>query len=205
MAVLGAGIVALATAASLPAAGRAPVPASASGANAPVAGVGLGVGGPGVQGVQGNTATYDPRVGVVAPRAARSRTTAYAESLLPPGLGIMTTCFCMRWGVHHDGVDLAAPMLTPIYAAAPGVVKEAGPDPGFGNKVVITHDATTETMYGHMERVLVRNGQRVRAGQLIALVGSRGQSTGPHLHFEVHLLGVPVDPVPWLKLHGIKY
>jgi len=117
----------------------------------------------------------------------------------------MTSCFCMRWGVHHDGIDLAAPMLTPIYAAQAGVVKEAGADPGFGNKVVITHDTKTDTLYGHMEKILVREGERIRAGQLIALIGNRGQSTGPHLHFEVHLLGTPVDPVPWLERRGVKF
>ncbi|MGB9377779.1 MAG: M23 family metallopeptidase [Mycobacteriales bacterium] len=198
-AVLGAGIVALGTAASLQPPDR---PASAvASADSPVAGIGLG---DGIPNVHGSAAHFDPRIGFSTGRATRSRP-AKPISILPIGVAHMTTCFCMRWGVHHDGIDLAAPMLTPIYAAKAGVVKDAGPAEGFGNKVVITHDSRTETLYGHMEKVLVHPGERVRAGQLIALVGSRGNSTGPHLHFEVHLNGTPVDPVPWLERYGIKY
>lgn len=199
-AILGAGIVALATAASLQPQGHA-TPAAAASVDSPVAGIGLG---DGVPAVHGTAARFDPRVGFVTPRATRNRApqTIY---ILPIGVSRMTTCFCMRWGEFHTGVDLAAPMLTPIYAAKAGVVKEAGEAPGFGNAVIITHDTRTETLYGHMEKVLVRKGERVRAGQLIALVGSRGVSTGPHLHFEVHIQGTPVDPVPWLARNGIKY
>jgi murein DD-endopeptidase MepM/ murein hydrolase activator NlpD len=110
----------------------------------------------------------------------------------------------MRWGRFHDGIDLAAPFGTPIYAVADGVVEKAGPDAGFGNLIVIRHDKDTETEYGHEEAILVRKGQRVHAGQLIALVGSRGVSTGPHLHFMVKVDGVAVDPVPWLARRGVK-
>lgn len=193
-AVLGAGIVAVATAASLPTQNQ-PLPTARSVASA---GAGNGVGDAG-------SARYDPRVGFVAPRAARTRATPLVPILLPDGAGRFTSCFCPRWGAFHSGIDLAAPMLTPIYAAAGGVVKESGAAPGYGNAVVITHDATTDTLYGHMEKILVREGQQVRAGQLIALVGNRGRSTGPHLHFEVHLDGTPVNPLPWLERRGISY
>lgn len=200
-AILGAGIVALATAASLqPAVSTLPAAAAAT-ADSPVAGIGLG---DGVPAVHGTSAFYDPRVGFAAPRAARVRP-AQPVSLLPLGVARFTSCFCPRWGTFHNGIDLAAPMFTPIYAAAAGTVEEAGAESGFGNVVRIRHNASTETLYGHMERILVREGQRVRAGQLIALVGNRGFSTGPHLHFEVHLLGTPIDPVPWLERRGIRY
>ena len=78
----------------------------------------------------------------------------------------------------------------------------AGPASGFGNAVVIAHGNEVETVYGHMRYWFVRSGQRVRAGQLIALVGSEGHSTGPHLHFEVHLAGKLTDPAAWLAAHG---
>ncbi len=202
-AILGAGIVALATAASLPGSNTGTLPAAASvSVDSPVAGLGRS---DGVPAVHGTAARYDPRVGIVAPRAARSRPKTVTGSLLPRGVGRLTSCFCPRWGSFHNGLDIAAPMLTPIYAASAGVVTEAGPKSGFGNWVVIAHDSTTDTLYGHMEKVLVREGQKVRAGQLIALVGNRGFSTGPHLHFEVHLNGTPVNPTPWLERRGIRY
>lgn len=184
----------MATAASLP--DRPETLPAARSAQSSVTGSGLGDAG---------SARFDPRVGFVSPRAARTRTTPLEPSLLPIGVGRFTSCFCPRWGAFHSGIDLAGPMLTPIYAAAGGVVKEAGAAPGYGNVVVITHSTSTDTLYGHMELVLVREGQRVRAGQLIALLGNRGRSTGPHLHFEVHLDGTPVNPVPWLERRDIKY
>jgi murein DD-endopeptidase MepM/ murein hydrolase activator NlpD len=79
----------------------------------------------------------------------------------------------------------------------------AGPSNGFGNLIVIKHADGTETWYGHEEAVLVSVGQYVRAGQRIALVGSLGESTGPHLHFQVMVHGTAVDPVPWLAARGV--
>ena len=118
----------------------------------------------------------------------------------------LTSGFGPRWGSMHSGVDLAAPMLTPEYAAMDGVVLEAGPASGFGNVVYIQHENGDVTVYGHMEQILVSAGQVVQAGDTIALVGSRGQSTGPHLHFEVHvggLNGPKVDPMAWLRERGV--
>jgi murein DD-endopeptidase MepM/ murein hydrolase activator NlpD len=123
-----------------------------------------------------------------------------------PNTGPMTSCFCMRWGEMHWGIDLAGPLGSPILAVGDGVVLQAGPQEGFGNWVVIQHSNGDVSIYGHMRYYFVHAGEKVKAGQKIALVGSEGQSTGPHLHFEVHkggLNGTKIDPVPWLKARGI--
>ncbi len=96
----------------------------------------------------------------------------------------------------HAGLDFAAPQGTPIYATADGVVTLAGnTGNGYGNHVVINHGYNYETLYGHMVRVKVRQGQKVNRGEVIGWVGSTGKSTGPHCHYEVHKNGTPVDPI----------
>lgn len=96
----------------------------------------------------------------------------------------------------HAGLDFTAPQGTPIYATADGVVKTAGfSDGGYGNHVVINHGYGYETLYGHMYRLKVRSGQRVKRGDLIGYVGNTGKSTGPHCHYEVHKNGQKLDPV----------
>lgn len=96
---------------------------------------------------------------------------------------------------HHAGVDLAAPRGTSIAAAGDGQVIFAGKRRGYGNTVVIEHADGRRTLYAHAERLLVRSGERVRAGQPIATVGTTGRATGPHLHFEVIEAGRRVDPL----------
>jgi murein DD-endopeptidase MepM/ murein hydrolase activator NlpD len=106
----------------------------------------------------------------------------------------------------HWGIDLAAPKLTPEYAAEDGVVVRAGAASGFGQAVYILGVSGDVTVYGHMEKILVSAGDVVEAGDTIALEGSRGQSTGPHLHFEVHSGGMDgkrIDPVAWLRDRGV--
>jgi murein DD-endopeptidase MepM/ murein hydrolase activator NlpD len=105
----------------------------------------------------------------------------------------------------HNGIDLAAPIGTPIYAAAAGTVTVAGPrDPaGFDQAVYINDDDGTVTWYGHIDSWLVHVGDHVSGGQKIATVGDRGNATGPHLHFEVHAPH-PVDPIRWLRQHGVS-
>jgi murein DD-endopeptidase MepM/ murein hydrolase activator NlpD len=96
----------------------------------------------------------------------------------------------------HAGLDFAAPQGTPIYATANGTIVTAGnTGNGYGNHVVINHGYGYETLYGHMFRVKVRVGQKVKRGEIIGWVGSTGKSTGPHCHYEVHRNGDPVDPV----------
>ncbi|MFW0873011.1 peptidoglycan DD-metalloendopeptidase family protein [Rhodococcoides corynebacterioides] len=113
----------------------------------------------------------------------------------------LTSGFGMRWGSMHQGIDLAGPIGTPIYAAADGVVRDAGPASGFGQWVVLDHQQdgrTFSTVYGHIDSFSVAAGQPVRAGQVIATLGNRGESTGPHLHFEIweggRTGGTAIDP-----------
>ena len=96
----------------------------------------------------------------------------------------------------HKGLDFTAPQGTPIYATGNGTVTEASfSASGFGNHIIINHGYGYETLYGHMVRMKVREGQKVKRGELIGWVGSTGKSTGPHCHYEVHINGVEVDPV----------
>jgi len=96
----------------------------------------------------------------------------------------------------HYGLDFAAPQGTPIYATADGIATTAGSTGnGYGNHVVINHGYGYETLYGHMVRVKVKNGQAVKRGEVIGWVGSTGKSTGPHCHYEVHKYGDKIDPI----------
>ena len=96
----------------------------------------------------------------------------------------------------HKGLDFTAPQGTPIYATGNGVVSESGySESGFGNHVEINHGYGYETVYGHMVKVKVHRGQKVKRGEVIGWVGSTGKSTGPHCHYEVHINGNAVDPV----------
>ena len=136
---------------------------------------------------------------LAASRAAR------APKFFLPVDGTMTTCFCQRWGSMHWGVDLAAPLGTPILAASDGVVIKAGPASGYGNAIYLQDADGDVQIYGHMRYLLVEPGQLVSAGDVIAKVGNEGQSTGPHLHFEIHrgeLGGKPIDPATWLADRG---
>lgn len=99
----------------------------------------------------------------------------------------------------HAGIDLAGPMGTPIYATADGIVDRAEWSGGYGNLVEIEHGKGLQTRFGHLSRMLVTPGQRVTRGQLIALMGSTGRSTGSHLHYEVRIDGHAVNPVPFLQ------
>lgn len=101
----------------------------------------------------------------------------------------------------HGGIDFAAPTGTPIQAARDGEVLFAGTRGGYGNTVVIDHGGKTETLYAHASELLVKAGDKVRAGDEIAKVGSTGRSTGPHLHFEIREGGKRVDPGPLLGVN----
>ncbi len=132
---------------------------------------------------------------------------ARPKTVLPVDGARFTSGFGSRWGTFHYGIDLAAPIGTPEYAAADGVVVRAGAASGFGLAVYVLHENGDVTVYGHMEEILVEPGQYVDAGETIALLGNRGQSTGPHLHFEVHEGGMDgrrIDPVEWLAERGVE-
>ncbi|GAC68211.1 M23 family metallopeptidase [Gordonia soli] len=141
-----------------------------------------------------------------AQREALARRPLFA-SPIPMGKYDFTSSFAMRWGSFHGGIDMAAPLGTPIHSATDGVVIAAGPASGYGNWVQVRAADGTVTMYGHMASsgVLVQKGQHVTAGDVIALVGSEGFSTGPHCHFEVWKNGTTkIDPMPWLAQHGVQ-
>jgi murein DD-endopeptidase MepM/ murein hydrolase activator NlpD len=136
-----------------------------------------------------------------AEREARLNRPQYAM----PTRGIFTSGFGYRWGVLHGGIDIANSIGTPILAAADGVVIDAGPTAGYGAWVKLRHADGTVTLYGHVNSWLVNIGERVMAGDQIATIGNRGNSTGPHLHFEVLLNGTDrVDPVGWLAKRGLS-
>jgi murein DD-endopeptidase MepM/ murein hydrolase activator NlpD len=122
-----------------------------------------------------------------------------AAGLVWPVLGPVTSPFGVRWGRMHEGIDIAAPSGTAIRAAAAGTVIYAGWLGGYGNLVVIDHGNGLATAYGHQSSLAAGSGQAVAQGQVIGYVGSTGHSTGPHLHFEVRVNGVPVDPLGYLS------
>lgn len=110
----------------------------------------------------------------------------------------ISSYFGPRWGRNHAGVDLAANTGVPIQAARAGTVVLAGTVSGYGETVILEHTDGTRTLYAHCSRLLVRAGQSVKQGDRIAEVGSTGQSTGPHLHFEIIVNGKPRDPLLYL-------
>lgn len=113
---------------------------------------------------------------------------AISNGYIWPAQGVLTSGYGWRWGRMHKGIDVAAPVGTPIYAAASGVVERSGWNSGgYGNLVDIRHPDGSLTRYAHNSRLLVSAGQRVRQGEQIAEMGSTGYSTGPHVHFEIHL------------------
>ena len=103
----------------------------------------------------------------------------------------------------HEGIDVSAPMGAPIVAPAAGVVVRVGREAGYGLVLEIDHGNGIETKYAHCSRVMVRRGQRVKRGQEIAAVGNSGLSTGPHLHYEIHINGKVVDPLTYVMPDAI--
>jgi len=121
-----------------------------------------------------------------------------AAGLIWPCDGVVVSSFGMRWGRMHEGIDIGCAYGTPNRAAASGTVIYAGWLGGYGNLVVVDHGNGLSTAYAHASSILVSVGQTVSQSQTVSLVGSTGHSTGPHLHFEVRVNGVAVDPLPYL-------
>lgn len=113
--------------------------------------------------------------------------------------GRYTSGFGRRWGRMHKGVDWACPVGTTVYASCGGTVIQASYSGGYGNCVVISHPDGRMTRYAHNSKLLVRVGQHVEQGQPIALSGSTGRSTGPHVHFELYINGSAVDPLKYIS------
>ncbi|KRQ86309.1 Murein DD-endopeptidase MepM [Caloramator mitchellensis] len=130
---------------------------------------------------------------------AHSGYVAFSGGFIRPSRGRLTSGFKFRWGRRHEGIDLASPTGTPIYAAASGKVIYAGWKSGYGKCIIISHSNGFTTLYGHASKLYVSIGEYVNKGEKIAAVGSTGRSTGPHLHFEVRKYGTPVDPLKYIR------
>ncbi|WP_233606563.1 M23 family metallopeptidase [Micromonospora sp. Llam0] len=139
--------------------------------------------------------------------AAQPSTAASTADWVTPMPGAqITSCYGQRWGVLHAGIDLALPAGTPVLAAGAGTVQVAGwAYTGYGISVVIDHGGGVLTHYAHLSATSVSVGDRVAPGDTIGAEGSTGDSTGPHLHFEVHVGGLwsQVDPAPSMRERGV--
>ncbi|MCX2729938.1 M23 family metallopeptidase [Saccharopolyspora sp. NFXS83] len=136
--------------------------------------------------------------------AASAQPAKASNGYVKPAEGTFTSGFGSRWGSTHKGIDIANSIGTPIVSVSGGEVISAGPASGFGQWVRVQHNDGTITVYGHVNTIDVSVGDKVSAGEKIATIGNKGQSTGPHLHFEVIEGGSKINPLPWLKEHGIS-
>lgn len=130
--------------------------------------------------------------------AATGQDVALGGAFIWPVIAPISSPFGPRWGRNHAGVDLAANMGDPIKAARDGTVLSAGEIQGYGQTIVLSHADGTRTLYAHCSALHVKAGDKVKQGQVIGLVGSTGQSTGPHLHFEIIVNDHARDPLLYL-------
>jgi len=140
------------------------------------------------------------------PSAATYRPTSVSiPSRMPVNGAALTSGYGMRWHPvlggrrAHKGVDLAEPVGSPVYATADGMVSRADWFSSYGLFISLEHGGNIQTRYGHLSRLNVAAGQAVHKGDLIGYVGTTGRSTGPHLHYEVRIAGVAVNPIPYLQ------
>ena len=155
-----------------------------------------------VEGLLAQSAALSARIQSAQSSAASSSTPVLSApssaGFVWPVHGVMTSSFGWRWGRMHEGIDIAVPSGTSVVAAMSGTVIVAGWMGGYGNLVVIDHGNGTSTAYAHNASVAAAVGQQVAQGQLIAYSGNTGNSTGPHVHFEVRVNGSPADPLGYL-------
>lgn len=123
----------------------------------------------------------------------------FTTKFLRPSVGVISSGFGRRWGRMHNGIDIASPKGTPIYAAENGKVIYSAWEKGYGKVIKIQHKNSVETIYGHCSKLIKTKGQNVKRGEKIAEIGSTGRSTGPHVHFEVRKNNKPVNPLIYLK------
>ncbi|MBI0298360.1 M23 family metallopeptidase [Streptomyces sp. PRKS01-29] len=166
--------------------------------------------------VGAGTAASAPSVSQAAAQAPAPKAPAKANGWETPvdkyAIGAAFGLAGNLWSHNHSGQDFVVPTGTPVHAAHGGVVVKAGPNgggdgPAYGNAIVIKHDNATYSQYAHLSRIDVRIGQSVSTGQQIGLSGSTGNSTGPHLHFEIRTTpnyGSAVEPLKFLRDHGVK-
>jgi murein DD-endopeptidase MepM/ murein hydrolase activator NlpD len=123
--------------------------------------------------------------------------------LLPLDDFIFTSPYGVRWGKLHAGIDLAAQEGTPYKSVHAGTVTKAGYSGGYGYAITVKQSDGTEVIYAHSRRLLVKVGDKVTAGQILGEVGNTGYSYGTHLHLEVHVRGMPTDPIGFLRARGV--
>lgn len=140
-----------------------------------------------------------PELTAVSMASAASRGSSSSSGIAWPLRGPINSSFGARWGSVHTGLDIGGSTGTPYFSAAAGKVVSAGYSGGYGNRIVIDHGNGVKTLYAHSSKLLVSVGQQVTQGQRIGLVGSTGNSTGSHLHFEVILNGSQVNPSNYLR------
>jgi len=145
----------------------------------------------------GGLATAEPNAARPSAKPG-SHAPALRGELSWPLRGVLYARFGRKGAEAHDGIDLAAPLGTPIKTAHPGTVLYAGEQKGYGLIAIVEHANGLTTLYAHNRDLRVKTGQQVREGQVIATVGESGRTTGPHLHFEVRKDGIPVDPLDYL-------
>ncbi len=121
-----------------------------------------------------------------------------ADGYFSSGFGVRVSPLGDAQEKMHEGLDIAGPVGTPIKSPASATVIYAGKKSGYGSIVILDHGYGLETWYGHTSKILVKPGQLIRRGQSIALIGNSGHSTGPHLHYEVRVHGIPVDPLAYI-------
>lgn len=141
------------------------------------------------------------RVSSRKPRSKRKQAPqkTYTRYLIWPVDGVLTSRFGPRGRSTHEGIDIGAKTGTPVFAAADGTVKFSGWGPtGYGRMIILKHPNRLTTVYAHNSRNLVKKGQKVTKGQIIAHVGATGRASGPHLHFEVRNDTHPKDPLLYL-------
>lgn len=131
--------------------------------------------------------------------AAKTASSASLSRGIWPASGSVTSKFGQRWGKEHNGIDIGASTGTNVKAFMAGKVTYSGWESGYGNLVIINHGNGLQTYYAHNSKLLVKIGQSVDSGSIIAKSGNTGNSTGPHIHFEVRKNGTPVNPYSYLK------
>ncbi len=134
-----------------------------------------------------------------APQAAPATPSRLRLQWRWPSRGVITSRFGFRGRRHHHGIDIAAPIGTPIFAVRDGTVQFADRKGAYGLLVIVEHGDGLTTWYGHASRILVTVGERVTPGQTIAAIGTTGNVTGPNVHFEVRRNDVPLDPLRFLQ------
>ncbi len=165
---------------------------------------------PGTAGVGGPADSGDPTFKKLFQSWKKLDSITTAAIAVPADKPVRTAQFMSAYGNRrdpfegrtkmHQGIDLAAPIGTPIYATADGLITEAGWNSGgYGNLIKVEHGKGIETRYAHLSSIAVRAGQRIRRGDVIGRMGSTGRSTGSHLHYEVRIDGRAVNPIPFMK------